>query len=65
MKIKVIEYSGEVGKIREILNYSFIINFKDPGFKEQFFEDREKALKKYLEMKEEIRKEILKWDISI
>jgi len=60
MKIRVIEYSGEVGKIPEYLNYEFRINLEDPGFKEQFFKEREQAHKKYLEMKRRIIKKWIK-----
>lgn len=49
MKIKVEEFTGEVGKIPEYLNFEFSINSGDPGFKERFFKEREKALKKHLE----------------
>ena len=56
MKIKVIEYSGERGKIPGYLNYDLIIDLGSTGFKEQFFEEREQALKKRLEMKRRIIK---------
>ncbi|MBA7519067.1 hypothetical protein ES705_11141 [subsurface metagenome] len=56
MKIKVEEFTGEVGKIPEYLNYEFRIDLKAPGFLEQFKEEREKALSKYLKMKRRIIK---------
>ncbi|MBA7569702.1 hypothetical protein ES695_03230 [Candidatus Atribacteria bacterium 1244-E10-H5-B2] len=59
MRIKVTEYSGEIGKIPEYLNYEFIIDLNAPGFKERFFEKREKALKKYSEMKRRIISNVL------
>lgn len=58
MKIRIFERSGEIGKIGEYLNYEFIIDSGSTGFLEQFFKEREQALKKYLKMKEKIIKEI-------
>lgn len=59
MKIRIIEYSGEVGKIGEFLNYEFSIDLNSPGFKKQFFKRREKAHKRYLEMKRGIMSNVL------
>lgn len=59
MKIRVIERSGERGKIPGYLNYEFRIDLKAPGFKERFFKERAKALKRYLETKRRIIKEII------
>lgn len=59
MKIRVFEYSGEIGKIPEYLNYQFRIDSEAPGFKEQFFKKREQALKKHLEMKRRIISNVL------
>jgi len=53
MKIRVMEYSGEIGKIPGYLDYEFEIDLKDFNL-ERFFKEREKAHKKYLEMKRRI-----------
>ena len=58
MKIKVTEYSGELNKIGDFLNYDLIIDLGSPGFSERFEEEREQALQKHLEMKRRIKEGI-------
>ncbi len=62
MKIKVTERSGETGKIGDFLNYEVELNLGDPGFLEQFFKEREKALLRYSERREKAIESIRKGD---
>lgn len=60
MRAKITEYShiAEIGKIGEYFNFSITLDSDDPGFWEKYSKEREKALKKHLEMKRRI---IKKW----
>ena len=44
---------------RDILSYSVELDLKAPGRLEQFNKEREKALRRYLKMKDRIKKKLL------
>ncbi|GAJ10548.1 unnamed protein product [marine sediment metagenome] len=59
MKIKVMEHTGEIGKIPEYLNYELIIDLGSTGFLEQFLKEREQSRSKYLKIKRRIINKVL------
>jgi len=59
LKIKVIEYSGEIDKVGEYLNYGLRLDLNSTGFIEQFFKKREQALLRRAETKKDCIEKLL------
>lgn len=54
MIIRVIESSGEIGRIKRIFSYDMRIDVNSPDFGDRFNKEREKALLRYADLRKKI-----------